>query len=163
VSSLVVLEASPDTGTPAEIDDHVAALTRSLESWPVPFKTRTAALEYWGGRSVRAQAWVSGLIEADDGLRPRFDIGVMARTLREAVGRSYWPEWEGLPMDALLVRGSDGGMPREAAVAMAGRARHASLVDIPDAGHDVHLEQPRAWRLALTQFLERSGAGTLTA
>jgi pimeloyl-ACP methyl ester carboxylesterase len=27
------------------------------------------------------------------------------------------------------------------------------LVEIPDAGHDVHLDQPGEWRAALTRFL----------
>jgi pimeloyl-ACP methyl ester carboxylesterase len=79
----------------------------------------------------------------------------MAKTLRDAMARSYWPEWEGLPMDVLVVRGVNGYMPRDEAITMAARARNAELVDIEDAAHDVHLEQPADWRSSLTTFLER--------
>ena len=154
VSSLVVIEASPGAGTPTEIDDHVAAVTRSLEAWPVPFATRNAALEFWGGASVKAEAWTSGLEEADEGLLPRFEVPVLTRTLREALSRSCWRQWEDLPMAALVVRGSGGTMPREEAEEMARRAPQASFADMAGAGHDVHLEQPDAWRLVLTEFLD---------
>ena len=30
---------------------------------------------------------------------------------------------------------------------------HARLVEIEDAGHDLHLDQPEAWHKALAQFL----------
>ena len=154
VSSLVVVEASAGSGTRSEAEHVVNATTRSLESWPVPFATWDDALAFWGGRSVKAQAWASGLEERAGGLWPRFEIPVMGRTLCEALSRTCWREWEGLTMETLLVRGSAGFMSREVAEAMTRRARSADLVDIPGAGHDVHLERPEEWRRVLTEFLE---------
>ncbi len=153
VSSLVVIEASPGSGSRSEITAHVSATTASLGAWPVPFPTREAAYEFWGGHTVRAEAWVSGLEQGTDGLRPRFEVSVMSRTLLEALSRSYWSEWESLPMEALLVRGSAGFIDRDHAEEMVRRSRRASLAEIAGAGHDVHLEQPDAWRDVLEEFL----------
>lgn len=36
---------------------------------------------------------------------------------------------------------------------MVRRIPHGRYVSIPDAGHDLHLEQPTAWRQAAEEFL----------
>jgi hypothetical protein len=60
----------------------------------VPFASREAAFEFFGGPSLNAAAWVDGLEHRDGGWWPRFDVEVMVRTLREANSRSYWGNWE---------------------------------------------------------------------
>jgi pimeloyl-ACP methyl ester carboxylesterase len=34
------------------------------------------------------------------------------------------------------------------------RGRRVEVVDLPDAGHDLHLEAPEPWRAAVTRFLD---------
>jgi pimeloyl-ACP methyl ester carboxylesterase len=36
---------------------------------------------------------------------------------------------------------------------MAGSLKQARYVELPDTGHDLHLEQPEAWRKLLLEFL----------
>jgi len=42
---------------------------------------------------------------------------------------------------------------------MAAANPSARLVDIEDAGHDVHLDQPAAWRRAIEPFVVGHAAG----
>jgi pimeloyl-ACP methyl ester carboxylesterase len=92
VRSLAVVEASP---SPADDPDAAAAeVAAALRRWPVPFASYEDAVAFFGGPSVAASAWASGLVERDGGWWPRFDIDEQARMLRAAVARSRWPEWE---------------------------------------------------------------------
>ncbi len=80
----------------------------------------------------------------------QFDLDVMERTLRATLDRSFWPEWERLTCPALVVLGEQGIVRPEDAAAMAERVR---VVEIPGAGHDLHLDAPAEWRAALSGFL----------
>lgn len=149
VESLVVAEATagePRSDAPAE----VRAL---LEAWPVPFPSRQAALDFFGGEGLAAQAWADGLQEALDGLRPRFDIDIAVSALEAAETRSYWEEWASVRSPALVVRGEHGTLPADEANRMAA-SPNTRLVEIPGAGHDVHLENASAWRDAVEGFLD---------
>jgi pimeloyl-ACP methyl ester carboxylesterase len=148
VRGLVVTEASP-----AADDDVVAEVGEALRRWPVPFASREAAVEFFGGPSLSADAWADGLEHRDGGWWPRFDVEVMIRTLREAAGRSYWSEWERISCPTLVVRAGTGEMTSAEARAMVDRLPHARLVEIPDAGHDLHLDRPGEWRAALAEFV----------
>ena len=57
VRGLFVAEASPAGGDEGE----VASVGKALASWPVPFPSREAAAEFFGGPSLRAEAWADGL------------------------------------------------------------------------------------------------------
>jgi pimeloyl-ACP methyl ester carboxylesterase len=154
--ALVVVEATPESGTPAEGEEHVAAVGNSLAHWPTPFPSEADATEFWGGPSVKAEAWVSGLEERDGGLWPRFDVAVMTRTLREAVTHPYWQEWKRLRVPTLVVRGTDGPIPRDRYLEMVEQLPGCQLAEVVGGGHDLHLERPEAWRAALSDFLRRA-------
>jgi pimeloyl-ACP methyl ester carboxylesterase len=147
VNGLVVVEATPEAAP------HVAEdVRKSLESWPVPFPSREAALAFFGGDTLWARAWTAGLARAPNGLRPRFDIEVMMTSLEEMAERNYWKEWSGVRCRTLVVR-AENGVSLEAALRMIQLQPRATLVEIADAQHDVHLEQPAQWRAALQSFL----------
>ena len=84
---------------------------------------------------------------------PPFDVDLLVRTLREAVGRSYWGEWERIECPSLIVRASDGTLGADEAAQMVERRPGTKLVEIADAGHDVHLDRPAEWRGVVTAFL----------
>jgi pimeloyl-ACP methyl ester carboxylesterase len=155
VRALVVAEASPLAAPdPARFAADVAA---SLGSWPVPFRSRAAAVAFFVGRGwtpTAAEVWADGLDERADGLRPRFDVDVMERTLREAVALDLWAAWERIACPTLVVRGDAGTLAPEVAREMLERLPGARLAELADAGHDVHLDQPEAWSEALRGFLE---------
>lgn len=149
VKGLVVAEATagePSPETPAEV-------RAALEDWPVPFRSRQAALDFFGGEGPAARAWVDGLEEAQDGLRPRFDIDVAVSALEAAETRSYWNEWASIRCPTLVVRGEHGTLRPEEAGRMSD-SPNTRLVEIPGAGHDVHLENAAAWRGAVEGFLD---------
>jgi pimeloyl-ACP methyl ester carboxylesterase len=144
VAGLVVAEAAPERDSADAADD----LRAALERWPVPFPTRATAVSFLG-----AEAWADGLEERDDGWWPRFDIDVMERTLREAIARDYWDEWERIRCPTLVVRAANGFITASLAREMVSRLPHAALVEVADAGHDVHLDRPEEWRRAVLGFL----------
>jgi pimeloyl-ACP methyl ester carboxylesterase len=160
VRGLVLADAGPagaDEADVVEVD--LGRLEQSLRRWPVPFASREAAVEFFGGPSLNAEAWAGGLERRDGGWWPRFEIEVMVRTLREAVSRSLWEDWERISCPSLVVRAGDGSVAPGDAQAMAARGQHARLVELAGAKHDLHLDHPAEWREALTEFVESLGAG----
>jgi len=151
VRALVVAEASP---APADDPDAAGAeVAASLRRWPVPFPSRDEAVAFFGGPSLRAEAWADGLERRDDGWWPRFDVDVMARTLREAVAESAWDAWERVSCPALVVRAGEGALSAADAQAMVDRGHDVRLAELPGAGHDLHLDQPDEWRRIVGEFV----------
>ncbi len=153
VRGLIVADASPAGGEEVT----VLEVGNSLTNWPVPFPSRDAAVAFFSGPSLRADAWADGLEERGDGWWPRFDVEIMVRTLREAVSRSYWSEWEGIQCPTLVVRAGNGVIPITEAQAMTDRLPQARLIEIPGAEHDLHLDRPAEWHQAVSQFLDSIG------
>ncbi len=153
VRSLVVVEANPDSIGASAISDVVA----SLRGWPVPFATRDQAVRFFGGPSVAADAWISGLRKREDRYWPSFEVAVMERTLREAARHSYWDEWDTIKCPTLVVVAEKGILPKGSGQAMTGRNPHARQIEIAGAGHDLHLDRPDEWDQALEQFLDAVG------
>jgi pimeloyl-ACP methyl ester carboxylesterase len=160
VRGLVLADAGPaGTGDERAVDANVADLARSLGRWPVPFVSHEAAVDFFGGPSPSAEAWAGGLERRDGGWWPRFDAGVMAQTLRDASRRSYWEEWERIRCPVLVVRAGRGQLSGADARAMVERGQRVNLVELADAGHDLHLDSPEGWRAAVSRFLDALGAG----
>jgi pimeloyl-ACP methyl ester carboxylesterase len=149
VRGLVVAEASPAEGS----DAAVAEVGEALARWPVPFRSQNAAVQFFGGPSLSAEAWAGGLEHRDDGWWPRFEVDVMMRTLRESVTRSYWTEWERIYCPTLVVRAGNGIIPATETRAMVDRLPHARLVEVTGAEHDLHLSHPSEWRDAISDFI----------
>jgi pimeloyl-ACP methyl ester carboxylesterase len=147
VRGLIVAEASPAAAKP----DSVERIRDLLSAWPVPFPSAGAAQAFFGDDTPAARAWARNLEEADDGLRPSFDVDVMVDTLAAAAG-PYWNEWRAIESPTLVVRGADGDLPADEAAGMVRELPVAELVTLP-GGHDVHLDGPAAWRAAVEAFL----------
>lgn len=156
VSGLVLVDASPDGGGD-EVDDAVSALAAALGSWPVPFPSLGDAETFFAtrfGEGLAAEAWASGLEETADGWRPRFDVDLMARTMRDALSRPSWEQWERIACPVLVVRAGNGLIEPATAAEMVARLPGTRLVEIAGAAHDVHLDRPDAWWDALSEFLD---------
>jgi pimeloyl-ACP methyl ester carboxylesterase len=150
VRAVVVVEA-----TPGAEPDAPARLSAWLESWPVPFGSRREAAEFFGGDGAGPKAWAAGLEERPGGLWPSFDPEGLVAILTEASERSYWDEWARVRCPALVVRGKKGWMSDDETRRMAETLPAARFAEIPDAGHDLHLERAERWRSALEDFLGR--------
>ncbi|HXD53450.1 MAG TPA: alpha/beta hydrolase [Solirubrobacteraceae bacterium] len=149
VRELVVAEGYPNADPRREAS---ASIERWLGSWPLPFASRADAVAFFGG-GPRGEAWADGLVRDPGGLDRRFRADLLVRTLAEALAVDRWAEWEGVAARALVVRGSEGQFTEEAMRTMVRRARDARYAEIAGAGHEVHLERPRAWREVLERFL----------
>lgn len=147
VRSLTVIEADPD-GPKPEIVGRVA---RWLSSWPRPFPSRDAAIEFFGPGPA-AEAWVDGLAVEPDGYWPRFDDLVLMTALEHVAARSWWDEWKLVTCPTSVIRGELGQLPVHTAAQMISVLRRASVSTVAGAGHDVHLDRPDA----LVRELRRS-------
>lgn len=160
VDSLILVEAGPAGPSP----DLPAEIAAWLDSWPTPFESFSSAAAFLGH-----EAWARGLEEREDGHHPRWDREMMLAAVADLAARAYWPEWARVACPTLVVRGAKGTM-REAEMAeMAEMARRAQIrtgrplqsqsppqtrtAVIEDAGHDVHLDQPRRLHAAVRTFL----------
>ncbi len=150
VDSLVVAESTPAAGP-----EFPHAVRSWLQSWPVPFESHAAALAFFGGDTLWARGWTSGLEASSDGLKPRFDIDVMVASLGEIATTAYWDDWGKVAAPCLIVR-AENGVPRADVLRMTELRPQARLVEIAKAEHDVHLDKPAAWRRAVDAFLRDS-------
>lgn len=81
----------------------------------------------------------------------------LANSLRGMGAGAQEPLWERLPAlraPTLLLAGAEDGKYRALAQAMADRMPAARAVEVPEAGHAAHLEQPAAFVAAVLAFLE---------
>jgi pimeloyl-ACP methyl ester carboxylesterase len=150
VRSLVMVEAGA-RGLVAREMDRIGAW---LDSWPVPFGSLDAAADFFSGGPAGA-GWAAGLERRDDGWWPRFDAGLMVRSLAGLVRPSFWREWRQVSCPTLVVLGESGIIPLDEQREMMSARPGTVMVAVPGAGHDVHLDAPAALRAVLTDFLER--------
>ena len=98
VRGLVLVDASPAGGGEG-VEETVGATAGALREWPTPFGSRADAEAFFAerfGGGLAAEAWTSGLEHGENGWRPRFDVEVMAQTLREAISVPSWDEWDSI-------------------------------------------------------------------
>lgn len=111
--------------------------------WPVPFESEEHAAEFFGGGSAGV-AWAAGLEHEPDGLLPRFDVDVLRDALTPVHSEARWEEWQAIRCPVVLVKGSRGFAPLEELTRMVEVQPRARLVEVDDAGHDVHLDAPQS-------------------
>jgi pimeloyl-ACP methyl ester carboxylesterase len=107
----------------------------------VPFPNRQAASDFFG-HSRSGTSWVNGLEERSGVYWPRFDADIVLQALDGLTIQSWWDDWVRITCPTWVVRGDSGALPVELADKMGAELPHASVVTIPEAGHEVHLDQP---------------------
>ena len=147
VRGLVIAEASPVEAKPGQPEE----IRKLLSAWPM-FPSRDAAQEFCGGTPA-GRAWARNLDETEEGLLPSFEVDVMVEAIAAATD-ARWDEWRQIQAPTLIVRGESGDLSKEEAAEMASALPTAVLVTLP-GGHDVHLDEPEAWRAAVESFLAR--------
>jgi pimeloyl-ACP methyl ester carboxylesterase len=150
VSRLVMLEG----GVGGSEDDYPTRLGRWFASWPVPFASRAAAVEFLDKTSL-ARAWAEDLEQRADGCWPRFDADIMEAAIRPVAATAQWSSWQEVRAPTLIVRGAESRVPDDEIARMLELRPDAEVVTIPDSGHDAHLDQPRIWSHRLGEFLDR--------
>lgn len=142
VKRLVVLEATVAGGTdPARIGNY-------FRSWPLPFASAAAALEFLGGDAL-SRSWAAHLEAAEGGgLVPPFDADVM-EAIMTGVAEPQWERWRSVMVPATAVFAPKGMVsPEEQAEFVAARpgTRHVVL---RSGSHDAHLDATAEWAQAL--------------
>ncbi len=154
VRSLVVIEASPSGPNPGSVSN----VRDWLQAWPRPFRSQAQAAEFFGG-APHADAWVDGLEARDGGLWPRFDDDVLLTALGHLAARSWWDEWRSVTCRTMIVFGEKGIVSAEDVDRMSASGPRPEAHVVADAGHDVHLDQPKALAALLnSHFRERTGS-----
>jgi pimeloyl-ACP methyl ester carboxylesterase len=73
----------------------------------------------------------------------------MEHTLRAALNEDRWAVWERIRCPTVVVIGELGAVSRTEGQRMVDALPDAGLIEIPHAGHNVHLDRPREWLEAL--------------
>jgi pimeloyl-ACP methyl ester carboxylesterase len=152
VRGLIVAEATPARNPRAQ--DGMRAW---LSSWPLPFPTLAHAREFFGGDTLYAQTWVEVLEEHADGYWPQFAAASMLQSIADVTEQDYWREWEQIRCPALVVGGESSFVSQDDLRDMARRIPHGRFRQVANAGHDLHLEQPAAWRQVVTEYVQELG------
>ena len=156
VAGLILADAAPGDG--GRGDRAARAMSDALGTWPVPFTDRRAAVGYFGAQfgDGAAGPWADGLQKRGDGLWPRFDAHVMARTLGEMEQSSTWPQWRAITCPTMVVRAEHGVLDADVVDQLQAERHDATVVELAGARHDLHLDQPRAWRKTVQSFVATS-------
>ncbi|RII20734.1 Esterase YbfF [Streptomyces sp. YIM 130001] len=149
VRGLVLVEAAPGDPDPG----HPERIGGWLDSWPVPFASRQAAVAFFGGGPL-GEGWAEGLEERDDGWYPRFDRDVLVASLTDNAQRSFPHAWRHVVCPVLAVFAQSSLIPAADIDAMLTERPGTLAASIPGTGHDLHLERPEALHSVLTEFLD---------
>ena len=147
VERLVLLEGHPGGDGP----EHVARLRDFFASWPVPFPDHATARRHLGNGPL-ARVWVADLERTDEGWRPRFDADIMG-DVAEGLVDDRWAAWESLTVPTSAVFAENGMFSEERKHEAVLRGNTVRRVDLPDVGHDAHLEAPDEWTRVLLDLL----------
>lgn len=148
VARLIVVEAIASPNPSAQ-----KMVSKWLDAWPLPFPSLADARAFFGGDTLYAETWLEVLEEHPEGYWPQFKKDDMLRSIEDQVICDYWNEWRRITCPTLVVGGANSFLPQNELKAMAQILPHGRYIQIEHAGHDLHLEQPAAWRQAVEDFL----------
>ncbi|MFI6360376.1 alpha/beta fold hydrolase [Streptomyces sp. NPDC050743] len=137
VRALVAIEADV-SGPDPEWPGHVR---RWLDSWPSPFLSRDAAVQFFGGGAI-GRGWADGLEERGGQWWPRFDPDVMVQSVVDAARHSFAHEWERIDCPTLLILAQSSFISPARVDELMRRRVPTVSVSIRGTRHDLHLEQP---------------------
>jgi pimeloyl-ACP methyl ester carboxylesterase len=138
VERLVVLEATVAVGA-----DRVR-LGEWFRSWPLPFQSRDAALEFLGD-SVLSRSWADHLEPvAGRGLVPPFEADVMQDIL-DGMAAPQWEQWRAVTMPTTVVFAADGMFSAEEQAEFVAARPGTRHVVLGSGTHDAHLDATAEW------------------
>lgn len=163
LAALVIVDSAP------ELDPRgLARIREELGRTPGSFATKDEALAFLGPLHRRAGArslatrleWMLRQ-DAQGRWQWRIDPNIFDPRMTPDPPERSWNAIRNVTCPALIVRGSDSDLvTAECADRMAAEFRQASRAEIPDAGHMVVEDNPKAFTAAVLPFLERTlGAG----
>jgi pimeloyl-ACP methyl ester carboxylesterase len=156
VRRLVIIEGSPDGPDDPDPDpDGAREIGASLKAWPVPFPDPATARRFFESKGLDPDAWTEGLETRADGLWPKWDADTLVACMADLQSRNYWLQWRCIRVPTLVILGEHGIFPPAHGEDIVRQLPGSTLVTVPNAGQDVHLDAPNAW----VEALRRSAAG----
>lgn len=154
VERLVVLEATvAGGGDPARLGNW-------FRSWPLPFASRSGALEFLGD-SALSRSWADHLEPAGDGgLVPPFEADVM-QAIMAGVAEPQWERWRRLAPPTTAVFAADGMFSADEQAEFVAARPPTRHVTLSSGSHDAHLDATAEWAAALRATLADHGAASL--
>ncbi|MFW9943227.1 MAG: alpha/beta fold hydrolase [Candidatus Thorarchaeota archaeon] len=123
-------------------------------SWPVPFSCLKEASLFFGNlHHTYADHFIELLEEKELGYYPIFKFEHLIKILSLRFGKSKWDELNLIQCPTLIIKGGESIFQREHAEKMSKMIKNCQFVEIPDAGHVVHDDQPELFRNTVEKFL----------
>jgi pimeloyl-ACP methyl ester carboxylesterase len=133
---------------------------------PTPFASKAAARDFFAtdfmqqvaGRVENLQVlsayFYSNIIELPDGRADwRFSKNAIVTSVIQGRSHDFWDEIRALPMPTLVIRGENSKeLPREVFSRMKLANPRLEGVEIPNAGHWVHSDQPEEFLKVIRRF-----------
>ncbi|MFW9818437.1 MAG: alpha/beta fold hydrolase [Candidatus Thorarchaeota archaeon] len=125
-----------------------------FKSWPVPFSCLKEARQFFGNlHPTYADHFIEVLEEKELGYYPIFNFEHLLKLLSLRIEKSKWDELEQIKCPTLIIKGGDSSFQRDDAKKMSKLIKNCQLIEIPNAGHVVHDDQPEQFRNAIENFL----------
>ena len=119
--------------------------------------------------AIRRYRFLPGVVQAGEETRRQIAAHSVRREADGRFGYKFDPRWFGVPprsrpdlrdirCPTLLLRGEDSALlTREGALEIVSAIHDAQLVEIPGAGHHIHVDRPDLVLAAMLEFLSRHG------
>lgn len=155
VISLVIEDIGPESN-PTDIQKYESLLARV----PTPFQTKKAAKEFLlndFGDPVLGNYFYSNLTETEEGLVDwRFSKSAILESVVMGRSQSRWKDLEFLTTPTLLIRGERSEeLSHDTYIKMMACNSAIQGVEISNAGHWVHFDQPAEFSKVLRSFLNQ--------
>lgn len=158
---------------PTRLQSGVSQTEHLLSLVPRPFASRAEAKKFFMGEFVEkikhnpqaktlAQYFYTNVEEKQGGrVDWRFSLEGVLKSLQQGRAKERWQQWERFNLPILLIRGQNSTeLPHDMFQEMLKRNPKAVGVEIVDAGHWVHSDQPQKFSSALLQFFRSIGFKT---
>jgi pimeloyl-ACP methyl ester carboxylesterase len=150
VKALIIEDKSAQAPPKEALEDW----EKFFKSWPVPFNCLKEARIFFGNlHPTYADHFIELLEEKELGYYPIFKFEHLLKILSLSFEKSRWDELEQIKCPTLIIKGGDSGFQREHAEKMANMIKKCQLIEIPNAGHVIHDDQPELFRNAVENFL----------
>ncbi|MGZ4163673.1 MAG: alpha/beta fold hydrolase [Tumebacillaceae bacterium] len=152
IASLVLEDTNYETVRPEEETD---PYVNYFASWPVPFPTLQAVRDFFGARRASyADYFMEIMTETADGYRPLFSFEHMLQSTSDWRRHSFAAELEQIQCPTLVLRACEGTISQVELQRMATLIPQGRYLEIEQAGHVIHYDQPQLWRQAVLHFLK---------
>lgn len=150
VKALIIEDKSAQSPPEEALDEW----KKWFESWPIPFSCLKEARLFFGNlHPTYADHFIELFEEKELGYYPVFKFEHLLKILSLSFEKSRWDEMERIKCPTLIIKGGDSSFQREHAEKMSILIKNCQLIEIPNAGHVVHDDQPELFRKAVENFL----------